>query len=955
MSKLDENMDGWKIERQTQSLSQSQTRVLQSHTQNLRLNFTQTFPSIMDGFEDRESLDTSDAIKKKFEKMSFAGLDEMSLRPMQMQMPMQMSGFGDPNFNKLLGGSGLMGESVVTSVRSEKTQMFAASRSATLQSQSSVSGSAIPTSNTWMNMSSDVQQGLAATVSEVTNVSTSGAAVAGVTRSFSTSSGFPIAPASFNRQLSNTDSSLNSPVENNVSIPSLENFVSPFRRPFGFRNFDRPLWTDMASDFKDNQNFRMTWDPSTLPSMKSSSSHLQFSASQRSVFQSVNGSFRAYKDQRVLLRQSYGASESESEDEDDDNDIKMLMYEPKKGLPYQPKLAICDKPQYPPSEIDDTSSVGTLEPDDQIISRITGEPGSEPITPEHRRCHKVAQELLTTERTYVRILHLIDQVFHFRVDQENRVQSMFPPETVTQMFCNIKSLYKLHNDHLLPQLEKRLSEWQEDNPRIGDIMKDFAPFLKMYSEYVQNFDNSINLINIYKEKSSRFSNIINEIQKMEECANLPIQHHLIGPIQRIPRYRLLLEAYLRKLPETSPDHEDTKKALEIVSKAAEHANEAMRRIASFKKLLEVQEQVKGAVDLVSPTRVLVREGKISKISARSSDHQERYIFLFSDMVLLCSIRPMANRMISSAPYQLRAKLDVAEMTVNEGDDLEVANTFYIQDQQKRIELYTQTSEEKKHWMEAMWQARMDLMERKSSLRLGSISPSEEDLGLKEPAKIKSETVSKCMECHTAFSMLKRRHHCHACGSVVCAKCSGAKVPLQYAGGKLCRVCKTCKNVLDERGNTAAKNGNPSPSSPDDSLEKVKGVLDVPASAPAVFNGNLNLRLRGKKEWTARWFVLRRDFVLYCYAKDTDHQAMTATPMPGMNVHMADSLPKSETNNLPSSERERAFRIAHEHGRKVFLFLATNREEAIRWVQILQSASKAELNGVNANGNESNQP
>ena len=76
----------------------------------------------------------------------------------------------------------------------------------------------------------------------------------------------------------------------------------------------------------------------------------------------------------------------------------------------------------------------------------------------------------------------------------------------------------------------------------------------------------------------------------------------------------------------SPDREDTQKALEIVSKAAEHANEAMRRIASFKKLLEVQEQVKGAVDLVSPTRMLVKEGKISKISARSSDHQERYLF-----------------------------------------------------------------------------------------------------------------------------------------------------------------------------------------------------------------------------------------------------------------------------------------------------------------------------------------
>ncbi len=55
----------------------------------------------------------------------------------------------------------------------------------------------------------------------------------------------------------------------------------------------------------------------------------------------------------------------------------------------------------------------------------------------------------------------------------------------------------------------------------------------------------------------------------------------------------------------------------------------MRRIVGFKKLLEVQEKVKGVVDLVSPTRLLVKEGKVSKISARTGDHQERYMFLVS--------------------------------------------------------------------------------------------------------------------------------------------------------------------------------------------------------------------------------------------------------------------------------------------------------------------------------------
>ena len=68
-------------------------------------------------------------------------------------------------------------------------------------------------------------------------------------------------------------------------------------------------------------------------------------------------------------------------------------------------------------------------------------------------------------------------------------------------------------------------------------------------------------------------------------------------------------------------------ALHLVSTAATHANDAMKRIEKFKKLLEVQESLGGTVDLVSPTRELLKEGKIVKISARSCEHQDRYLFL----------------------------------------------------------------------------------------------------------------------------------------------------------------------------------------------------------------------------------------------------------------------------------------------------------------------------------------
>lgn len=87
-------------------------------------------------------------------------------------------------------------------------------------------------------------------------------------------------------------------------------------------------------------------------------------------------------------------------------------------------------------------------------------------------------------------------------------------------------------------------------------------------------------------------------------------------------------------------------ALHLVSTAAKHANDAMKRIEKFKKLLEVQESLGGTVDLVSPTRELLKEGKMVKISARSGDHQDRYIFLVrffstfqSNPLLICTVNP----------------------------------------------------------------------------------------------------------------------------------------------------------------------------------------------------------------------------------------------------------------------------------------------------------------------------
>lgn len=635
--------------------------------------------------------------------------------------------------------------------------------------------------------------------------------------------------------------------------------------------------------------------------------------SSRSVFEYC-GKTNTYRFSSEQVTQSYEQgyeSISESEDEEEESDAISTTGEA--------------------SEFDEGSMQDVdARSDSGCMLALEYETKKNKIDKVQQTLHKIATEILTTERTYVNILHLLDQVFAFRVDQENRAHPMFSQEIVSQMFSNLKSIYKLHHDFLLPQLEERMQNWETEQ-RIGDVMKNFAPFLKMYTEYVKNYDNAMNLINIWYHKQPLFAQIMDEIHTMEECGNLTLHHHMLTPVQRVPRYQLLLKDYLKKLPEDSIDRPDTEKALELVSTAASHANEAMKKIDKFKKLLEIQDMIGGVIDLVSPSRELLKEGKIIKISARSGDHQERHLFLFNDMLLLCSQRLIANRVVSGPIFRIRARLDMDGLTILEGDNLETANTFYIRNTGRSIELYTQTLEEKQDWMQLLAKAVNDLATKKSSLRVGKYdlrSPDTLELGKRAPTYTKADGISHCMCCGTAFSTFafKRKHHCRACGILACMKCLPQKIPLSYDDNKQGRVCSHCHEIiskqLDEKLDLHEEAEN---------HIHQKGVLEVHPSDPSVISGYLQLKARSRT-WIPRWFSLHDDFVLYSFRSHEDDRALTSMPVPGYTV----SLPEKGDN---VDGRENVFKVFHK--KKVYYFQAANNTQLQKWISALEKASRAE--------------
>ncbi|TSL97258.1 FYVE, RhoGEF and PH domain-containing protein 3 [Bagarius yarrelli] len=247
---------------------------------------------------------------------------------------------------------------------------------------------------------------------------------------------------------------------------------------------------------------------------------------------------------------------------------------------------------------------------------------------EAQKLFNIAQELLHTEEAYVKRLNLLDQVFCTKLTEAG-----IPIDVINGIFSNISSIYRFHNQFLLPELQTRITQEWNTNPRIGDILQKLAPFMKMYGEYVKNFDPAMDLVNTWTQRSTHFKSVVQNIQKQDVCGNLTLQHHMLEPVQRIPRYELLLKDYLKKLPSDAPDRKDAESkwscdlpSLHFMSDVfivmCLHYQEKMN------KLLEVYERLGGEIEeIVNPANELIKEGQIKKMSAKNGTAQDRYLYL----------------------------------------------------------------------------------------------------------------------------------------------------------------------------------------------------------------------------------------------------------------------------------------------------------------------------------------
>ncbi|EGG18557.1 pleckstrin domain-containing protein [Cavenderia fasciculata] len=254
----------------------------------------------------------------------------------------------------------------------------------------------------------------------------------------------------------------------------------------------------------------------------------------------------------------------------------------------------------------------------------------------------IVQEIYNTERTYLNTLgqlsaHFIDPL---------RKSDIVSQDDVKFIFGGLDSIIAI-NTQLMFDVENILKSWTPYSI-LGKCFCTLGVYLKAYTDYVKNFDFSLQRIEACS-KDIKFTSFIKQAEE-KTVPRSRLESLLITPVQRIPRYVLLLQDLLKHTESSHPDFTHISEGLDIIKKVAISINDTKRRADNSLKVIEVQNKLVGKFpNLVVADRRYVHEGYVSQLGHSKEKTKKLYIFLFNDIMIFS--KPSSNKLFSKAKFK----------------------------------------------------------------------------------------------------------------------------------------------------------------------------------------------------------------------------------------------------------------------------------------------------------------
>jgi len=343
---------------------------------------------------------------------------------------------------------------------------------------------------------------------------------------------------------------------------------------------------------------------------------------------------------------------------------------------------------------------------------------------------RAIQEIINSEKTYLRHLEIIEEYFMNPIQESG----LLPRQAFVGIFGDILGIRQV-NKELLDQMEV-------STEKIGKVFLELAPYLKFYSTYANDFQEATKLVELWMEKSKAFKELLCNQESRPEV-KMKLNSLLITPVQRIPRYKLLLEDIIKNTPRFHPDKNNLEQARTQIDAVAWHINDQIKEHESNMIMVDIQTSLQGGLPkILKAGRKLLRQGTLMKVNKNGGHAQPRYVILFTDMLMYCKYKGSSLGATLELPkpgvLEVCCLLPLKHLTV---EQVMGKGVFTVKCQKEQLVLYSANAEDAS-WVDSIRKAVKQ--HKKNSASLKRESSKFEPMRKTDMLKMRRESLSTIM-------------------------------------------------------------------------------------------------------------------------------------------------------------------------------------------------------------------
>lgn len=191
------------------------------------------------------------------------------------------------------------------------------------------------------------------------------------------------------------------------------------------------------------------------------------------------------------------------------------------------------------------------------------------------------RELIETEEKYIRDLSMV--ISDFKGNLLNK--KIITQEQAQQLFCNIDEIRQL-NELFFANIFSQAEQYSHHKIIFAKVEKEI-PFFKIYFEYFNNYSKANALVDSLTQHNAEFKMFLTETRANPKYHLLTLKDFLIKPVQRLPKYVLLMREIKKLTPLEHPDLQNIEKVLLTFEQVNHSNNNKLNQVLNIHKVNEI--------------------------------------------------------------------------------------------------------------------------------------------------------------------------------------------------------------------------------------------------------------------------------------------------------------------------------------------------------------------------------